>query len=159
MGRRRSYLGARASKIRAKHDTPGCLIAESFAIDLVVFFQEFNITTTAVTTLLELCLILNDKWFSGDSDRALEGSRDSMVGGLSLCDETLLTLNDGDDRFFDFPPADVRVSLPAYRGLLSSLRRGPTIIPIIGELLEKWSFDLGGLMLAYELPIVMKVLR
>jgi len=61
---------------------------------LVSLLEELKVSTTAVTTLLELGLVLNDDGLLGDSDRLGEGSRNGVVSSFGLCDETLVASND-----------------------------------------------------------------
>ena len=55
--------------------------------------EELDITTTAVTALLVLDLVLDDKGLVGKLDRLSEGGRDGMVGSLGLGYEALVALD------------------------------------------------------------------
>lgn len=139
------YLGTRASKIRAKHDYPGCCVREFLAASLEAILEELDITTTAVTTLLVLDLVLYDEGLVGEGDGLIKWGRDSVVCSLALCNKTLVTLNDGDQRVLDFPLADVAEGLTTNGSLLGCFRGHPTFCPVIGELLNERSLDSRGL--------------
>ena len=88
-----TYLGARAGQVGTKHDRPRSLVVELLARSLEAVLEELDVTATAVTTLLVLDLVLDDKGHVGELDGLVEGSGDGMVGSLGLGYEALVALN------------------------------------------------------------------
>src|SRR5262249_44759001 len=81
-------------------------------------------------------------------NRLRELGRDGMVSSLVLDNETFVAFHALKNHWFlDRPGADI---LPLLFGRLVSLLFGvrclPPRVPIIGELLEEGSFEIGGLM-------------
>ena len=84
-------------------------------------FKKFDITTTAVTTLLVFDFILNNKRFVLEIDSFGKGSRDGMVGSFAFCNEALITLNNGNGRILYLPFSDVAEGFATYGCLLGRL--------------------------------------
>ena len=89
------YLGARASQIGTKHDSPRSLVRELLTSCLETIFKQLEVTTTTVTALLVLDFVLDNQRFVAEVDGLVKGSRDSVVSSLGLCDQTLVTLEGG----------------------------------------------------------------
>ena len=74
------------------------------------------------------------------------------MSSLSLCHETLVSLNDGYGRVFDLPLADVAERLGTTWRLLRCLGGCPTVRPVFSKLLEERRFDFGGLVNSSKSP-------
>ena len=117
-----THLASRASKIRAEHDHPWGLVTKLLSAGLETVFQKFDITATAVSALLVLYFVLYNEGLCGKIDGLCKCSGNGVVGSFRLCDETLVTGNDGEHgRLFDVPFTDVRECLSANRSLLRGL--------------------------------------
>lgn len=138
--RENTHLGARASQIRTEHDNPGGLIVV-VAIAGITILQQLEVSTTAVTTLLEFDLVLNDKRLASGVESSLKGSRNSMMRSLGLRHETLVTLDSVNGGLFGVPLANVGERLAAYWSLLGGFRRSPTLGPVIRELFQERRLD------------------
>lgn len=121
------------------------MVGELLAAGLEAILEEFHIATTAVAALLVFDFVLYNKGFVGKSDGRREGGRDSVVGCLALRDETLVAVNDRDGRIFDIPFADIAEGLTPDGCLLRGLGGCPSVSPVVSELLNERSLDLGGL--------------
>jgi hypothetical protein len=88
---------------------------------LETIFKKFDISTTAVTTLLVFDFILNNQGFVLEVDSFGKGSRNGMVGSFAFCNETLITLNNGNGRILYFPLPDVAEGFATYGCLLGRL--------------------------------------
>jgi hypothetical protein len=95
-------------------------------------------------------LILDDERLVGNVDGLVEGGRYGVVRRDTLCDETMIALNDNGGSFFDRPFANVGESFTANRSLLSGLRGSPPVFPTFGELLNKRCIDFRGLWMECE---------
>ena len=84
-------------------------------------FEEFDITTTAVTAFLVLDLVLDNQRLVLEVNGLSEGSRDSVVGGFAFSNKSLVAFNDRDRWVLDLPFANVAECLAANGGLLGSL--------------------------------------
>ena len=113
-------FSAWARQIRTEHDSPGSLVIKLFSTLNKVLFEKFKVTTTAVTSILVLDFILNNKWFFTKYDWSGEGSRDGMVSSLGFGYETLVISNNRFLGFFYLPFSDVAECLRADWSLLSS---------------------------------------
>lgn len=98
---RETNLCARASEVRTEHDDPGSIVRELLSTSLEAIFEQFDVSATAVTTLLVFDLILNDERLVRKVDGLVEGSRYGVVRRDALCDETEIALNDRSGGFFD----------------------------------------------------------
>jgi hypothetical protein len=76
------HLSARASEIRTEHNNPRRLVLKSLSTRLETVFKEFEITTTAVTTLLVFYFILNNQRLVLEINCLGESSGDGVVSGL-----------------------------------------------------------------------------
>ena len=85
-----THLGAWAGEIRAKHDHPWCLVAELLAARLEAIFEQLEVATTAIATLLVFNLILYDEGPVGEANGVCEGGRNAMMGSFGFRDEALL---------------------------------------------------------------------
>ena len=139
------YLGARASQIGTKHDSPRSLVRELLTSCLETIFKQLEVTTTTVTALLVLHFVLDNQGLLLEVDRLGEGCKDGVVGGLALRNETLVALNEGARRVFDRPLTDIAEGLAADGGLLRCLRRCPPARPVIRELFKEGCLDRGTL--------------
>ena len=107
--------------------------------------EQLDVATTAVSTLLELDLVLHDEGLSLGVDSLREGSRDSVMGRLGLCHETLVAFN-GDCRgLFYRPLANVGERLAANGSLFGRFGRCPALRPVIRELFQEWRLNARGL--------------
>jgi hypothetical protein len=88
---------------------------------LETIFKKFDITTTAVTTLLVFDFILNNQGFALKVDRFRKGSRDGMVGSFAFRNEALITINNGNGGILYFPFSDVTEGFATYGCLLGRL--------------------------------------
>ena len=113
-----THLGARASQVRTKHDSPWSLVRELLASCLETVLEELEVATTAVAALLVLELILHNEWLVAELDGLGEGRRDGVVGSLGLRYETLVADDDGFQGLLDLPLADIAPSLATNSGLL-----------------------------------------
>jgi hypothetical protein len=95
-------------------------------------------------------LILNDERLVRNVDGLVKGSRYGMVGRDTLCNETIIALNDRGGSFFDRPFANVGESFTANRSLLGGLRGSPPVFPTFSELLNKRCVDFRGLRMEGE---------
>ena len=145
-----SNLCARASEVRTEHDDPGSLVRELLSTSLEAILEQFEVSTTAVATLLVFDLILNDERLARNVDGLVEGCRYGVVRRDTLCDETKIALNDRGGSFFDRPFANVRENFTANRSLLGGLRGSPPVFPTFCELLNKRCIDFRGLWLECE---------
>jgi hypothetical protein len=143
-------LCTRASEVRTEHDDPGSIVRELLSTGLETILEQFEVSTTAIATLLVFYLILNDERLVRNVDGLVEGGRYGVVRRDTLCDETMIALNDSGGRFFDRPFANVGESFTANRGLLSGLRGSPPVFPTVSELLKKRCVDFRGLWMACE---------
>jgi hypothetical protein len=98
---RKTNLCARAREVRTEHDDPGSLVRELLSTSLEAILEQFEVSATAVATLLVFDLILNDERLVRNIDGLFEGSRYGVVRRDALCDETEIALNDGGGSFFD----------------------------------------------------------
>jgi hypothetical protein len=98
---RETNLCAWAGKVRTEHDDPGSLVRELLSTSLEAILEQFEVSTTAVATLLVFDLILNDERLVGNVDGLVEGGRYGVVRRDTLCDETKIALNDSSGSFFD----------------------------------------------------------
>jgi hypothetical protein len=98
---RETNLCARASEVRTEHDNPGSLIREFFSTSLEAILEQFEVSTTAVATLLVFNLVLNDERLVRNFDGLVEGGRYGVMRRDTLCDETTIALHDRVGRFFD----------------------------------------------------------
>ena len=57
------YFGSRTCQIGAKHNDPRRGVRKLFAAGLKSILKKFEVTTTAIATLLVLDLVLNNKRF------------------------------------------------------------------------------------------------
>lgn len=121
------HFGSRTRQIRAKHDDPRCGVGKLFAARLKSILQKFEVTTTAIATLLVLDFVLNNKRSSLEVYGLRKGSRDSVVCSFAFGNETFVAVNERDRRLFDLPFADIAESLATNWGLLGCLRRRPTV--------------------------------
>lgn len=135
------YLGTGAGKIGTEHDNPWCRVREFLAGSLETVFEELEVATTAVTALLVLHFVLDNQGLLLEVDGLSKGCRNSVVGGLALCNETLVALNEGARRVFDRPLTDIAEGLAADGGLLRCLRRCPPARPVIRELFKEGCLD------------------
>lgn len=100
--------------------------------------QELDVTTTAVSALLELGLVLDDERLALGVDDSGEWGGDRVMGSLGLGNEALVANNSREDGgFLDRPLADIAPSLAAGGRLLGSFRRCPALRPVVGELLDE----------------------
>lgn len=141
----RTNLGTGAGQIRTEHDDPRSGVAE-LLVGQGTFFQEFDVSTTAVADFLEFGFILDDEGLALGVDWLYDGSRDGVVGGLVFGDESLVA-DDGDlfERFLNGPLANVGEGLSADGGLFSCLGWSPAFLPVTGELFEERGLDISGL--------------
>ena len=102
-------------------------------------------TTTVQNQLertLRFNLILNNQSLALVVDLLGKDGRDGMMGSGILDDETLVAFNAGEDgRLLDSPGTNVGPILVGLGISLFGVRRGPSRLPVIGELLEEGSFD------------------
>jgi hypothetical protein len=85
-----THFGTWAGEIRAKHDHPRCVVAELLAARLEAVFEQLEVATTAITTLLVFDLILDYEGLFRKVNRLWESGGNAVVGGFGLRDETLL---------------------------------------------------------------------
>jgi hypothetical protein len=142
---RETNLCARTSEVRTEHDDPGSLVRKFLSTSLEAILEQFEVSTTAVATLLVFDLILNDERRVRNVDGLVEGGRYGMVRRGTLCDETMIALKDRGGSFFDRPFTNVGESFTADRSLLGGLRGSPPVFPTFGELLNKRCIDFRGL--------------
>jgi hypothetical protein len=147
---RETNLCARASEVGAEHDDPGSVVGELLSTSLEAILEQFEVSTTAIATLLIFDLILDDERLVRNVDGLVEGGRYGVVRRDTLCDETKIALNDRGGSFFGRPFANVGESFTANGSLLSGLRGSPPVFPTFGELLNKRCIDLGGLWMECE---------
>ncbi len=94
---------------------------------------------------LKLDLILNDEGLALVVDLLGELGRDGVVGGGVLDNKTLVTLHSlVDGGLLNSPLADVRPLL-IILGVLLGVGRLPPLLPVIGELFQEGSLELGRL--------------
>lgn len=105
------YLRAGAGEIRTEHDHPWCMIVEIFSAGLETIFKQFDVSTTAITTLLVLDFILDNERFVFEVDWSKERGRDSMMSSLILRHEAQVALDNRSCWLFDLPFTDVTESL------------------------------------------------
>lgn len=84
--------------------------------------EQLDVTSTAVSSLLEFSLVLNDESLALGVQGLGEGSRDGMMGSLGLGNKSLVAL-DGREvrRLFNRPLSYVAPGFTADGGLLGSL--------------------------------------
>lgn len=117
-----THFGTWAGEIRTKHDHPRCVVTEFLAARLEAVFEQLEVATTAITTLLVFDLILDYQGLVGKANSLCERGRNAVVGGFGFRDETLLASEGRIRRWFlDLPLADVCECLAADGGLLSCL--------------------------------------
>ena len=98
-----------------------------------------------VRRTLKLDLILDHQGLALGVNLLGELGRDGMVSGSVLHDQTGIALHAlVNRRLLDSPLADVGPLFIALNVLLG-MRGLPPLVPALGELLEEWSFELGGL--------------
>lgn len=85
-----THFGTWAGEIRAKHDHPWCLVAELLATRLEAVFEQLEVATTTIATLLVFNLILYYEGLVGEADRVCEGGGNAVVSSFGLRDEALL---------------------------------------------------------------------
>ena len=146
----KTNLCARASEVRTEHDDPGSFVRELLPTSLEAILEQFEVSATTVATLLIFDLILNDERLVRNADGLVEGSRYGVVRRDTLCDETMIALNDRGGSFLDRPLANVGESFTANGSLLSGFRGSPPVFPTVGELLNKRCIDFRGLWLECE---------
>lgn len=118
---RRFHLGSRTRQIRTEHDDPWRSVGELLSTRLETILQKLEVTTTAITTLLVFDLVLDHERFLLKVYRLGERCRDCMVSSLAFCNQADVTLNDLNQRFFNFPFTDITKCFAADWGLFGSL--------------------------------------
>jgi hypothetical protein len=112
---------------------------------LETILKQLEVATTTVAALLVLDLILHNKGLVGEVDGLGKGSRDGVVGGLTLGDETFVAINEDGVAVLYLPFADVAEGLSPYGSLLGGFGGCPSLRPVVGKLLEERCLDGGGL--------------
>lgn len=162
-----------AALVGAKHDDIGGGVAELVLVESLVVAQELHVGTTAVQSLctrthvstcsdalvftvdakltLKLHLVLNNEGLALVVNLLGELGRDGVVSGGVLDDKTLVALNSlvlvG---LLNSPLANVGpflflLSLVGAASVLLGVRRLPSRLPVIGELLQEVRLDGGRL--------------
>jgi hypothetical protein len=97
---------------------------------------------------LELDLVLNNKGVVLVVNGRGELGRDGVVSSLVLDDQTLVTLHAlQHGGLLDGPGTNVRPLLIVGLDILLCVRRLPSVLPVVCELLEEWCLELGGLQM------------
>jgi len=141
-----TYLVGGTAFVGTKHDDIWRGIGELVRGQGLVVSEQLHVGTTALETFLELDLILDDKILALVVDGFSELGRDGVVSSWVLHHKTLVASN---ARVYGGllyrPLADVGPVLIRLRVLLLCMRRLPPCLPVVGELFEEGSFQVGGL--------------
>lgn len=113
---------------------------------------------------LELDFVLNNKRVVLVVNRLGEFGGDGVVSSLVLDDQALVTLHALEHgRLLNGPGSNVCPFLVIGLDILLCVRRLPSVLPVVCELLEEWRLELGGLEVAVscnpadEMPQILTV--
>lgn len=135
------HLVTRAGQVGTKHDHPGSSVRKLLPARLEAILEQFDVTTTAVSTLLVLHLVLDHEGLFPKVNRGCKRGRNGVVCSLGLCDESLLANDERCLRVLDLPLANVGKGLAANGCLFGRLRRRPAFRPVISELFDERGGD------------------
>ena len=94
---------------------------------------------------LQLNLVLNDQGLASVVNLVRQLGRDGMVGSLVLDNKTLLTLHSLQDvGLLNCPLANVGPLLIGAGGILLGMGRFPSLLPVVGKLLDEAGGGLQG---------------